>query len=187
MAICRMGGLCASHALGGTREADVSTEPSPAREDARVPRAHVDEGRSEGAEAPARQGPAATDGLVGAGRAARPREAPAGGAAPVPTGVRPTLPARSARGESRVRPAVAAGAWPAGRGIRRRSAARRQRGAKPSPATPPRGVPTTADPRASGGSPAVLHRTLRRLDPSVRRAAGRDGGCPRPDSPALDD
>ena len=50
-----MGGLCALRALGGPREADVSTEPSPARQDARIPRADVDERRPEGAEAAARQ------------------------------------------------------------------------------------------------------------------------------------
>jgi len=50
-----MSGLCAERALGGRGEADVPTEPSPARQDARVPWAHVDERRPEGAEAPARQ------------------------------------------------------------------------------------------------------------------------------------
>ena len=37
-------------------EADVSTQPAPAGEDARLPRAHEDEGRAEGAEAPPSQG-----------------------------------------------------------------------------------------------------------------------------------
>jgi len=50
---------------GGRREEDVSTESSPARQDARIPRADVDEGRPEGSEAAARQGPSPTDRLRG--------------------------------------------------------------------------------------------------------------------------
>src|SRR5262249_61047368 len=50
-----MSGLCAGRAPGGRSEADVPTAPSPARQDARIPRAHVDERRPEGVEAPARQ------------------------------------------------------------------------------------------------------------------------------------
>ena len=58
-----MGGLCASRPLGGSREADVPTEPSPAEQDARLPPAHGDERRPEGAEASARQGAAPAHGL----------------------------------------------------------------------------------------------------------------------------
>ena len=58
-----MGGLCASRPLGGSREADVPTEPSPAEQDARLPPAHGDERRPEGAEASARQRAAPADGL----------------------------------------------------------------------------------------------------------------------------
>ena len=60
-----MSGLCALRALGGIREADVPTEPSPARQDSRVPRAHVDKGRPEGAQTAACQGATPTDRLGG--------------------------------------------------------------------------------------------------------------------------
>jgi ribonuclease P protein component len=60
-----MGGLCALRAPGGPREADVSTESSPARQDAWIPRADVDERRPEGAEAAACQGATPVDGLNG--------------------------------------------------------------------------------------------------------------------------
>src|SRR5262252_7355498 len=50
-----MSGLCARRAPGGCGEADVPTEPSPARQDTWIPGAHVDERRPEGAEAAARQ------------------------------------------------------------------------------------------------------------------------------------
>jgi ribonuclease P protein component len=60
-----MSGLCAGRALGGRGEADVPTEPSPARQDARIPRAHVDERRPEGVEAAARQRATPADGLNG--------------------------------------------------------------------------------------------------------------------------
>ena len=58
-----MGGLCALRAPGGRREEDVSAESSPARQDARIPRADVDEGRAESSEAAARQGATPTHGL----------------------------------------------------------------------------------------------------------------------------
>lgn len=60
-----MGGLCALRALGGSREADVPTEPSPARQDSWIPRAHVHERRPEGAEAAARQRASPADSLSG--------------------------------------------------------------------------------------------------------------------------
>ena len=60
-----MGGLCALRAPGGRREEDVSAESSPAREDARIPRADVDEGRAESSEAAARQGATPTHRLSG--------------------------------------------------------------------------------------------------------------------------
>ena len=65
-----MGGLCALCALGGRCEADVPTEPSSARQDPRVPRAHGDEGRPEGVEASARQRAPPADGLTGVSGAA---------------------------------------------------------------------------------------------------------------------
>jgi ribonuclease P protein component len=60
-----MGGLCALRAPGGRREEDVSAESSPARQDARIPRADVDEGRAESSEAAARQGATPTHRLSG--------------------------------------------------------------------------------------------------------------------------
>jgi ribonuclease P protein component len=46
-------------------EADVPTQSTPAREDARLPRAHEDEGRAEGAQASPRQGPQTAHRLAG--------------------------------------------------------------------------------------------------------------------------
>jgi ribonuclease P protein component len=46
-------------------EAHVSTEPAPPEEDARLPRAHEDQGRTQGAQAPARQGAETADCLTG--------------------------------------------------------------------------------------------------------------------------
>jgi ribonuclease P protein component len=46
-------------------EADVSTESAPAGQDARVSRAHEDQGRPKGAEAPSCEGPKAADRLTG--------------------------------------------------------------------------------------------------------------------------
>lgn len=46
-------------------EADVPAEPASAQEDARVPRAHEDQGRAEGPQAPARQGTETVDRLTG--------------------------------------------------------------------------------------------------------------------------
>ena len=64
-----MGGLCVSRALGGSREADVPTEPASARQDPRVPRADGVEGRPEGAEASARQRATPADGVGVSGAA----------------------------------------------------------------------------------------------------------------------
>jgi ribonuclease P protein component len=65
-----MGGLCPSRALGGSREADVPTEPTSARQDSRFPRAHGDEGRPKGVEASAGQRATPADGLSGVSGAA---------------------------------------------------------------------------------------------------------------------
>jgi ribonuclease P protein component len=46
-------------------EADVSTQSAPAGQDTRVPRAHVDQGRTEGVEASSREGPQTADRLSG--------------------------------------------------------------------------------------------------------------------------
>lgn len=46
-------------------EADVSTQSPPTRKDARLPRAHEDEGRAEGAQAASRQGPQTTHRVAG--------------------------------------------------------------------------------------------------------------------------
>jgi len=46
-------------------EADVSTQSAPPGEDARVPRAHEDEGRTKGVEAPSGEGPQTVDRLSG--------------------------------------------------------------------------------------------------------------------------
>jgi ribonuclease P protein component len=48
-----------------THEADVSTQSAPAGQDARIPRAHEDEGRTKGVEAPSSEGPKAADCLTG--------------------------------------------------------------------------------------------------------------------------
>jgi ribonuclease P protein component len=46
-------------------EADVSTQSTPTSEDAWLPRAHEDEGRTKGAEAPSGEGPETADRLTG--------------------------------------------------------------------------------------------------------------------------
>jgi ribonuclease P protein component len=46
-------------------EADVSTQSAPTGEDAWLPRAHEDEGRTQGVEAPSREGPETADRLTG--------------------------------------------------------------------------------------------------------------------------
>ena len=46
-------------------EADVSTQSAPTGKDARLPRAHEDEGRTQGAEAAPREGPETADRLTG--------------------------------------------------------------------------------------------------------------------------
>jgi hypothetical protein len=170
-----MGGLCALRALGGSREANVPTEPSPARQDARVPRANGDEGRPEGAEAPARQGATPADGLGSARGAARVRGAAACGAASVPSGVRPTLPTWGACGEPCVRAALAADARTPGGGLRRGSPARWQRREEPRAATTPGGLPAAARSRGAGGNSPLLHRPPGGADEPLR-PTGRCGG-----------
>lgn len=170
-----MGGLCALRALGGSREADVPTEPSPARQNARVPRANGDEGRPEGAEASARQGATPADGLGSARSAARVRGAAPCGAAPVPSGVRPTLPTWGACGEPCVRSALAADARTPGGGLRRGPPAGWQRREEPCAAATPGGLPSAARSRAAGGNAPLLHRPPRGADEPLR-PAGRRGG-----------
>jgi ribonuclease P protein component len=46
-------------------EADVSTQSAPAGQDARLPRAHEDQGRAKGVEAASREGPETADRLTG--------------------------------------------------------------------------------------------------------------------------
>jgi ribonuclease P protein component len=59
--------LCRFYDLKGELldEADVSTQSAPAGEDARLPRAHEDEGRTKGVEATSCEGPEAADRLTG--------------------------------------------------------------------------------------------------------------------------
>jgi ribonuclease P protein component len=63
----RMSTLCRFDDRKGERphEADVSTKSAPAGEDARLPRADVDQGRAEGAGAPACEGAETADRLTG--------------------------------------------------------------------------------------------------------------------------
>jgi len=58
-----MVGLCSSPGSGGSCEAHVSTQSAAAEEDARLPRADGDEGRPQGPQAAAGQGPPAADRL----------------------------------------------------------------------------------------------------------------------------
>ena len=182
-----MGGLCALRAPGGRREEDVSAESSPARQDARIPRADVDEGRPEGSEAAARQGATPTHGLSGvAGASPALRGRAARGAAPVPGGVRPTVPSRGPRGGPCVRAAVATGARATRRGLRGGASARRQRDPEPSAASSPRGVPPATRPPAARGHPALLHCPAADIDQSLRAVGRRRGqragasGAPTP-------